>query len=156
MNKIDFVIIFFTMFFNLDKIRILPYNKISEFTFEELYRIAYNFVLYGNNDNIKYINSTESNIEYLITDNSADIYLKILYNILDSRMCIFNNIQEICDISLYAIRTKKNTYDYNLLLEELYKNKKYKQNIIILLLQQNNINENVIKKILFTQIIKNI
>ena len=151
------------MFFNLDKIKILPYSKISKFTFEELYRIAYNFVLYGNIDNIKYINSTESNIEYLITDNNANIcldnnadtYLKKIYNVLDSRICIFNNIQEICDISLYATRTKKNTYDYKLLLEELYKNKKYKQNIIILLLQQNNINEDVIKKILFTQIIKN-
>ena len=143
------------MFFNLDKIKILPYSKISKFTFEELYRIAYNFVLYGNGDNIKYINSTESNIEYLITDNSADIYLKILYNILDSRMCIFNNIQEICDISLYATRTKKNTSDYKLLLEELYKNKKYKQCIIILYLRTNNINEDIIKKILFTQLIKN-
>jgi len=140
---------------NLDKIEKLPYSKKYTYTFEELYRISYNFVLYNKSNDIMYLNSSECEIEYLINDNNADIYLKKIYNILDSRNCIFNNIIELNDISLYANKTKKNVSNFLLLLNNLYNKKKYKQNLIILLLQKFNINEDIIKNILFKQIIKN-
>lgn len=141
---------------NLDKIEKLPYSKIYTFSFEELYRIAYNFVLYNKTYEILYLDSSESEIEYLYSDNNADLYLKKIYNILDSRNCIFNNITELNDISLYADKTKKNVLNFQLLLKNLYNKKKYKQNLIILFLQNYNINEDIIKNILFKQLIKNI
>lgn len=141
---------------DLDKIEKLPYSKKYTFSFEELYRIAYNFVLYNKSNEILYLDSSESEIEYLNSDNNADLYLKKIYNILDSRNCIFNNITELNDISLYAIKTKKNVSNYQLLLKNLYNKKKYKQNLIILFLQNYNINEDIIKNILFKQLNKNI
>lgn len=138
-------------YIDLNKITILPYTKKYNFSFEELYRIAYNFILYKNLNKLKYLNSTESEIEYFKNYNNADNYLKQLYNILDSRICIFNNIDQICDISLYAIRTKKNNLNFNSMLKKLYNKKKYKQNLVILCLQNKNIISDIIKKIIFNQ-----
>lgn len=140
----------------LDKIINLVYTKdFSNFSFEELYRIVYNFVLYKNYIpyELEISSSTESNIsniQYKKKNLISIYYLELLYNILDSRNCVFNNIQELCDVSMYPINLEKINYkDY---LEELYNKKKYKQNIIILSLQTNNINEDIMKKILFTQL----
>jgi len=139
---------------NFDKIEKLPYSKTSTFSFEELYRIAYSFILFNKSNKISYLDSSETEIEYLISDNNADIYLKKIYNILDFRNCIFNNINQLCDISLYAIRTKKNVSNFKFLLKMLYNKKKFKQTLIILYLQKYNVNDDIIKSILFNQLIK--
>ena len=141
-------------YIDLNKITTLSYSKKDTFSFEELYRIAYNFVLHYSYNKDKYLNSTESEINYFKNYNSADNYLKQIYNILDSRICIFNNINEICNISLYAIKTKKSNLDYSSMLKKLCNKKKYKQNLIILCLQKKNINDDLIKKILFNKNIK--
>ena len=143
---------------NLDKILHLPYSIKMTFSFEELYTIVYNFVLYNKNNKNLYLESSESDIQYDLNkdlcNNNADIYLKKIYKLIDTRNCIYNNITELCDISLYAIRTRNNINNYKFLLENLHIKKKNKQSIIILCLQKCNINEYIIKKILFTQLSK--
>ena len=133
---------------NLNKIISLCYTKkTNNFSFEELYRIAYNYVIYKININISY-NESEylKNIKFKHKYHSS-YYLNIIYNILDSRICCFNNIQHICDVNMYATNIEE--IDFKNYLHNLNNHKKYKQNCIILCLQKFNINQDVIKKILF-------
>ena len=100
----------------LDKIINLSYTKdFSNFSFEELYRIAYNFILHRkfilyngiSHYALEMPHSTESNISNIpyknINQTSVD-YLNLLYNMLDSRNCVFNNIQELLDFGANELK----------------------------------------------------
>lgn len=121
---------------SINKIVNLAYLYKIEYSFEELYRIIYNF----------YINKIS------IDDKDC---LDYIYDKLNCRLSTFNNIKCILDVCSYAINSKKIKYkNYNLIFETkliiLKHNKKYKQNIIIKCLIDK-IDKDLLQKILFCE-----